>query len=168
MRRYPSNLPLHQKTLWVWIIMFSRSISPLILLELTYIQPNWTLNVCGLEKRHQCKIIHITSGLQGCHLPCSWNIRLENYILNSLCMGPSYRREKWWCTVSPIHPWSQERRTTWRFSYCLDEKSDHIFRGIAFSPPFYEQFCSSFKSLKFSYWILDSLKMSKKLLKMNY
>ena len=37
------------------------------------------------------------------------------------------------------------------YSYCTDEKSDHVFRGLASPPQLQEQPCSCFSILKFSH-----------------
>ena len=52
---------------------------------------------------------------------------------------------------------SKLQRYILHWYYCPDEKSDHIFRGIASPPPFWERFYSSFRSLKFSHWIFFRL-----------
>ena len=88
LRRPSYFLPLHQKTLLVSIILFPRSLSPFLFLEFTDLQLPWTLSFVGSNKWHMCKILHGTSGLQGCQHPCSWNIWMEKSIQTSPCTCP--------------------------------------------------------------------------------
>ena len=109
--RPSSCLPVHQNTLWFLTILCTTSVYSSIILEYKYLKLPWTLPFYGPDKWNLCKIIHVTSGLQGCQHACSWNILMGNSIQKYT--HPSYWRYKWWSSICHFHPVIQEWRTNW-------------------------------------------------------
>ena len=71
------------------------------------------------------------------------------------CRNPKYELNRSYNCGGVVYVLKRELSIS-TIKYCSDENSDHIFRGIASPPPFYERFFSYFRSLKFSHWYLNS------------